>query len=81
MLGIRLLHSPSPREEALVQLIHTFICSHVRLLAADDGDIHYIWRIVVDEYRLRSRVIVVGMRLLVRRAAGEASRLCRSWDP
>ena len=51
------LHSPSPREEVLVQLIHTFICSQVPLLAADDGDVHHIRRIVVDEYRLGGGII------------------------
>src|SRR5437867_2132122 len=39
------LHSLSRREEALIQLVHPCIRSHVHLLAADDGDIHHIRRV------------------------------------
>src|SRR5262245_55315487 len=57
LLAPSLLHSPSPREEALVQFVHTFVRSQVSLLATDDGDVHHIWRIVVDGDRQGGEII------------------------
>src|SRR5438132_13290094 len=51
------LHSLSRREEALVQLVHPCIRPHIRLLTADDGDIHHIWRIVLDDDRLGGGIL------------------------
>jgi len=51
------LHSLCRGEEALVQLVHPCIRSHVCVLAAGDGDIHHIRRIVVDGYRLGGEII------------------------
>src|SRR5262245_96960 len=52
------LRSPSPREEALVQLVHPFIRSQICLLATDDGDVHHIRRIVFNDDRLGVGIII-----------------------
>src|SRR5262245_28348685 len=52
------LHSLSRREEALVQLVHPCIRPHIRLLAADDGDVHHIWRIVFNDDRPGVGIII-----------------------
>src|SRR5215510_2933858 len=54
------LRSPSPREEALVQLVHPFVRSQVPLLATDDGDIYHIRRIVFYDDRLGGGLIIRG---------------------
>src|SRR5262249_38035152 len=54
------LRSPSPREEALVQLVHPCIRSQVPFLATDDGEVHHIRRIVFDDNRLGVGIIIRG---------------------